>query len=599
MVFLLYPHRSEAGYRYVSNYSSVAPSSPHYGYDPSMLCYDGNPDYCPSGSFTLWLQSGFCSNSFKFDNIGRFSGSINTTWSQPLWESPCDDSRILCSDTLSYFDLEAYAGPDIFKDSAGRTFMVYSHGSGDTYNGNIEFRYKTNDSDPWSNPVTLFTISDKNISSCLCCGGFARVSAVDMLNHVYFYVEVWKINDSNEIEDKLCVQKKNGPNASSRGCYYGIGHQQIFLVKVERGDQPPYLKIDSGKAQIYKADTLFRNSSWLPMEVKYFTIPDPEVPEQFLPQYKSGYIFGWWDSHLNKPDYPQHIKEGYTYPDGQKIDYMADSLFRRSLGDVSRVADDKIVATLSFHGYDTNGNLSYETNTYTSESSNGVVFGDEREILNFSSISGLTQEEAGITTPTIYKGAGYDRCGRHGYYIAYSHVPINGGSANFGNAKVRFGKLHDAKDCEWPPVEVKPPIFRRVVNLNKEAFLDGDEDGVIDEEINLSLSNLNRIGFEELHAAAIQEQGYDVMLIVSQCYFKNKNQVVCSTDNSDVPGLIIDNDRRLIYLQGGFFEEGDELDLQIILRNYDKDRDNRNKIIRPKRCLKEDRCVKVKINILS
>jgi hypothetical protein len=80
---------------------------------------------------------------------------------------------------------------------------------------------------------------------------------------------------------------------------------------------------------------------------------------------------------------------------------------------------------------------------------------------------------------------------------------------------------------------------------------------------------------------------------------EKNGKVVCSSEDSDVPGLLVDMENHRIYLQEGFFEVGDTVDLQIVLRSWDKDKDDKDKIRKPKECKKEDQCVRVKIRVVD
>ncbi len=105
--------------------------------------------------------------------------------------------------------------------------------------------------------------------------------------------------------------------------------------------------------------------------------------------------------------------------------------------------------------------------------------------------------------------------------------------------------------------------------------------------------------FEVAFAVGLQEEGYPFLSLTVGCHQKKNGKVVCSSEESDLPGLLVDMENRRLYLRDGFFEVGETVDLQIILRTYDKEKDDKDKVKKPKQCKKEDKCVRVKIRVVD
>ena len=312
-------------------------------------------------------------------------------------------------------------------------------------------------------------------------------------------------------------------------------------------------------------------------------IPGPEFDPN--PLAAKGYIVGWGNN--------------YYYPGTQTtLDFNRATVLQYNLGDVTKVDTNdgpKFIATLSYTG-------SLSGFTMSAESSEGIFnpSGLYNEIDGFEEVAELEGISRGLTLPTLYHG-GNDLCSRPWFFIGFSNVPPADSpwGAGWDNAVVQVGKMYQSDFCGVKPPPVRPPIFRGVVTFNYSDYIDADGDGVIDAEILASLNLIESVGFERLHVIGLQEDGYDFLALAVSCYYKNKNKVVCSSEETDIPGLLVDMENRMLYLQEGFFEEGDEVDLKIILRAYDKNKDDKEKIKKPKKCKKDDKCIDVKIKIVS
>jgi hypothetical protein len=269
-----------------------------------------------------------------------------------------------------------------------------------------------------------------------------------------------------------------------------------------------------------------------------------------------------------------------------------------SLGDVTKGSDGRIIATTSM--------ADGVKAAYTNESTDGVHFSPVNDpILNFESVTGLGPLQQGLSTPSLYQG-GTDSCGRPWFYIGYSNVPYvdcpcdeeTGETACYCMASVRIGTLFSSLGCPHPRPVIRP-IFKGIMTLLNMAYVDGDGDGTVDADILASLNLMEEVGYERLNVIGGQEEGFPILVLAVGCHQKKNGKVECSSEENDLPGLLVDLENRRLYLQDGFFEAGETVDLQIILRAWDKDRDDKDKAKKPKECKKEDKCVRVKIRVVD
>ncbi len=572
-----------AAYRVNANIPGTIPNNPdpglRYAYDPTLLCEDGNPMECTSGSFKIWAHAGWAGQSC-IDNIGYYlplAAGDGYAWQSP-WTFLCDATTKLCPETEDGADV--FAGPDLVK-SGGKQFLVFSHGSADVYNGRIQFAYRNGDTGAWNGPYSLFWISTDNIRGCGCFGGFARVAAVDMpatqvglKSYIYFYFEVWR--DDGFAPDPHCPTREND--------VIHIGHQSVFLARVEKKSTAPFLKIENGGAQVY-----IRNlGQWVNMET-HVTHQEPPTQEGFdFPSLSDGYIFGWYPY-----GYPGFADPLY-YEQLRLAGLSLGDVTKYSVGDGTNPADNRYLMTLSF----ANGTSNVDCATglceaYTVELVEGKDPGPWDPIQDFATVASLTKHEVGLSTPTLYKG-GLDACGRPWFYMGYGHIL----ESNYANARSRLAKVVPALRClPFPPV-IKP-IFKHIITLYNQAYMDADGDGMVDADLLVSMNLLNEVGYEELNIVGLQEEGYPFLSLTVGCHQKKNGKVVCSSEESDLPGLLVDMENRRLYLRDGFFEAGETVDLQIILRTYDKEKDDKDKVKKPKQCKKEDKCVRVKIRVVD
>jgi hypothetical protein len=557
-----------AGYKVVAARPEVIKPENGWAYDATLLCLDGNVNQCPGGAFRVWAQSkikttywGECA-----DTIGRFvpgnAQSPADGYKLEAWEFPvCDRSTALCD--LGINRTDAFAGPDLVQDGAGRQFLVFSHGSADIYNGLIQFKSRSGPTAPWSQPINLFRISTQNITDCFCYGGFARVAAIDMpgaslgdKSYMYFYVEVWAQRDqinSGKI-NWIC------PSLLSQ-----IGWPAIFLVRVEKSTFSPYLSIQDGKAQMCNYSEDQKQCAWVNLPVdqpQQDSISDPPS------LYSGGYVLSWnnWSQ------------------------YYTTKVLDLSLGDVFKDSNGNIIALLGISSPD------YK-DLVTRISADGIFFEAGNSLQDFEAITGLLPKEYGLSSPTFYRG-GVDYCARPWYYLAYSHIP-GGDYNNYDQASIKFAVVEPAAGCPPLPYPIKPPFFKGLIATWERAYVDQDGDGAVDADILASWNLMHEVGYQDLRVVGGQEEGYDVMLLAVACHEKNKNKVECSSEEADLPGLMVDTEGRVLYLLDGYFDPGDTVDVQVVLRAYDKIKDDKDKVKKPKKCKKEDKCVRVKIRVVD
>jgi hypothetical protein len=265
-----------------------------------------------------------------------------------------------------------------------------------------------------------------------------------------------------------------------------------------------------------------------------------------------------------------------------------------SVGDGTDPLDNRYLLTLSFATGTTNDDCELGIcEAYTVELTNAKDPGPLDPIQNFASATGLLPHEVGLSTPTLYKG-GLDACGRPWFYMGYGHVL----GSNYHHARSRLAKVGPASWCQPRPPIIRP-IFKNIINLYNQAYMDADGDGLVDGDLLVSINLLNEVGYEELNIVGLQEEGFPFLALAVGCHQKKNGKVVCSSEESDLPGLLVDMENRRVYLRDGYFAAGETVDLQIILRAYDKEKDDKDKAKKPKQCKQEDKCVKVKIRVMD
>jgi hypothetical protein len=320
------------------------------------------------------------------------------------------------------------------------------------------------------------------------------------------------------------TRKNSGP-ASEEHCHQSIGYPTIFLVRVEKTSTAPFLKREAGGAQVYVSSL----DLWVDME-PHMLQADPSAVG--IPQPASnGYIFGW-EPYYRYPSAPLPY-------DPTKYEYSPMAVLDYSLGDVTKGSDGRIVATTSM--------ADGVKAAYTNESTDGVHFSPVNDpILNFESVTGLGPLQQGLSTPSLYPG-GTDSCGRPWFYIGYSNVPYvdcpcdeeTGETACYCMASVRIGTLFSTLGCPHPRPVIRP-IFKGIMNLLNSAYVDGDGDGTVDADILASLNLLEEVGYERLNVIGGQEEGFPILMLAVGCHQKKNGKVECSSEDSDLPGLLVD-----------------------------------------------------------
>ncbi len=248
-IFMFFPIYALTKYKVTKLYNPILYGNP-YCYDASILCADSGPTSCPSGKYLAFSQCGSCSPN-PTDGIGKHTRNPLTgqwTYNGILWNC----YNYPCGVIDEKYKNDGFGGPDVIKDSGNndRIYLFYSHGNADFFKGRIEFRYGTT-SGTYSQPFTILSIADENISDCTCCGGVARVSAVDKGQWFYVYFEVWISNYQYRLEI-TCPEKIEKPPGSGK-YVCEIGHAQVFLFKIKKKSTVPYIELSGPTNQVYNA----------------------------------------------------------------------------------------------------------------------------------------------------------------------------------------------------------------------------------------------------------------------------------------------------------------------------------------------------------
>ena len=270
-------------------------------YAPNIFCTNGQDFGCTTnlsiiGQGPVSCTAGDTDKIFKFLCKSISNQNSNCDLSNPYdwgWQNvnfifnPCKKNEC---------DLEPdhYGSPSFLKANE-KYFLFFTHPTGDFGNevisplpGVLDFRY-SEDGNSWSNDIHLIRIADENINGCGCRGGITRSIAVFKDGCFYIYFEVWRGSDKYEC------------------CPSGIGNQDQFIVRVLGSYTAPYVRLEDGKAEVYKKST----GQWIPMDYDEGHNQFPSIDNM---QLDIGYIFGWSQNYHSNCPYPN----GYTYPNGKK-----------------------------------------------------------------------------------------------------------------------------------------------------------------------------------------------------------------------------------------------------------------------------------------
>jgi len=577
LTFLILCFNSFAGYRLIEgniycsdNSCGTIPSDINIG----QFAYDATLKRINTSDpaiFDVWVQAG-PNPDYCGDNIKKYVFSNGDFSYQDEFE--CDANTLICSGEPN----DSYSGPKYFRDSRGYEFLFYSHGNADFYNGALEFKYRSNSRQEWSNSQTLFKIATENISSCHCWGGIARVAVIEVGQYFYIYFEVWRVGN---IIDTQCILNENILCAPPGNSNYCLTAPAVFLARVMKKSDEPYLKIESGGAQIYIKDK-YGDNKWVEMSGKTpsptpeGSLPGPTIPYEY-------YIFGWGPQYR----YPSEVI-AYGF-------YNIAVVNTFGLGDIIKNPNGVYILTSSVSSGDLNASKVYE-------SFDGINFSPEsgENIQDFTEVAGFDRSriQEGFTQPAFYYG-GLNSFNLPWYYIAYNTLRLDAYNIpDFGLSYVRIGKVEKFQN-ELPPPQRRIPRLIGISNLEYLSYYDLDGDGYLDFDILVSQNKIQEVSYEKLFIHGYQEDGYSILVLGVGCHQKKNGKVVCSSEDSDIPGLVIDMENRVIYLKDGYFEEGDVVDLQIILRTWDKDKEKKDDVKKPKKCKNEDKCIMAKIKILK
>ncbi len=252
-------------YKVTQLYNPVLSGNP-YCYDASIFCADSGPTSCPSGKYITFSQCGLCSPN-PTDGIGKHQRNSQTgQWTYNGIQWSC--YAYPCGEVDEQFENDGYAGPDVIKDTGynNRIYLFYSHRNADIFKGSIEYRYGTT-STYYSQAYKILSIADENMSRCTCCGGVARVAAVDRGSWFYIYFEVWREKPIPSPENPPCPEKILNPDGKYVCNPDSIGNVNVFLFKIKKQTTEPYIVLSSPTGTNYNAYVFKRSTGeWIPME---------------------------------------------------------------------------------------------------------------------------------------------------------------------------------------------------------------------------------------------------------------------------------------------------------------------------------------------
>ncbi len=288
-----------------------------------------------------------------------------------------------------------------------------------------------------------------------------------------------------------------------------------------------------------------------------------------------GYIFGF--------------EPNYSYL-GKSINYFADSVIDYPLADVQPTTTNKYAAIYS----------NYYGDIFINISEDGLNFNWE-ELIDMSL---CLQDEPTMCTTSASPGIfqyGLDIQGKPNYLFFYSVVKPN--CHGWWNAYIKSGLLE--KDYVIKPGP-KLPYLKRLIYNQINQYLDENGDKIIDEDMNISLSDLISRGFGKFHIVADEENGYLILYLYEGCK-KEKDKKYCTKDSKDkdgieveeLPNLYIDPDLGRIFIFPENLSIGDEYTLTIILRAYDELKEDKEKLKKDRKCRKDDTCIEGRIKIIE
>lgn len=229
----------------------------------------------------------------------------------------------------------------------------------------------------------------------------------------------------------------------------------------------------------------------------------------------------------------------------------------------------------------------YSKEILTRESSDCIHFGEPYVLQNWE-LTGLLRDQLPHTGPSVlYWGS--DSMYRK-YLMAYSIVPITGNAVNWQKAQVQLALIKRNFVVNPKPGPIKLIRLRLKDSI---SYYDSNNDGVLDSPIVLPIDSSYETIINSMQPLAYEEYGsYRVKAYYSYCYNKNKKKIKCVIDDDeDIFGIGLDEDQNVLYFKKGFFEAGDELQMQLILRAYNETKPKDKQ----KKCKKDDTCINVTI----
>ncbi len=553
-------------------------------YFPDIYCSNGSYTFCsnPNKLYLLGLGTTACSNGatdtlYKYvckNDSGYCDLNSPTDWQ---WEKELINFNP-CKNNYCNSHIDQYAEPTYIYAN-GKHFIFFTNPNGDHNwaRGRIFFRYSTNGTD-WSQDYLLLEIANENIKSCNCRGGFARPSVIFKDGYFYLYFEVWR--EAN-LYQTCCPAQNPPPEADS------IGNHQQFLAKFTYKNDYPYISFSNNSAFVYKKNS----DKWINLGCKLLNpIPTGEpTPPSIL---CDNFIFGWNINPDNDPLGPKYPDDcpsqyGYTYPSGEMIKFVEDSIFPTiatdSLGDVSLRPDGRSCIGI-FHTFN-DDDPDYDHMILTMESGDCIHFQEPYPLLNWE-LLGLDRYQLAHTGPSLFPWNSTWEYKR--YLMAYSFVPPPN---QWHEAYVKLAKIE--RYVASPKPAPKPIKFIKLRLKDSLSYYDTNNDGILDNEIILPIDSSYEGIINSLQPIAYEEQGfYRVKAYYAYCYYKNKNKIRCVVDDDkDMEGIGLDEDQNVIYFKKGFFEAGDELEIQLILRAYMEEKP-KDKV---KKCKKDDTCINIKL----
>lgn len=289
--------------------------SAHSFYFPDIYCSNGSTTSCsnPDNLNLIGVGSKGCTTFPQTDRIFKYvcksqsNPQNNCDLTNPYdwsWQEVSLLSFNPCKNNYCSENPDHYAEPCYLKAN-NKHFIFYTHPNGDSQSrGKISFRYST-DGQNWSSDYDLLKISYENIRECSCRGGPARTTAIYKDGYFYIYFEVWR-------NAKISPQHSCCPNYQENN---DIGRQDQFLVRILPSSTAPFIKLEDGKAEVYKKST----NEWIPMDYDegHISIPCGDID---IHEYDTGYIFGWY---LSNGSYEEGCpsSNGYVYPNGKTISF--------------------------------------------------------------------------------------------------------------------------------------------------------------------------------------------------------------------------------------------------------------------------------------